>query len=629
MSTSSSTTGSPRTTSTTGCTRPACCAATAAASTSPSRTGASWACAAARTTGSTTAGSGPRVCTAGEANASRPAHAPLVRAAAGSVEATGTRRWAGSSRTSRRPAGRERAAVARLLHLRAAVASRTTTRSRVIGKAGIGTPHMDGNTRLCTATAAAALKESLRRRRPARLVCRHRPLRRAVPATGTTSPRRRPSCGARMLDRLAGADPPNWSSSTRGAPPSAERADVHLALKPGTNLALMNGLIHELIHRGWVDEAYVAAHTVGFEELARGGRRRTTPPGSAEICGVPARDVEAAAEIFGTAERLLSTVLQGFYQSHQATAAAVAGQQPAPAPRHDRPSRARAPPDERPAHGPEQPRGRRRRRPARLPQLGEPRARPAAGATSGTSTPTTIPHWAPPTHVMQIFRYAEQGSIGSSGSPAPTRPSPCPTWPASARSSPRTRCSSSSRTPSRPRRPSWPTSSCPRPSGARSRDVHQRRPHRAPLRAGGRAPRRGAQRPRHLPRLRPPDGLPRQGRPAAIPWADAEGAFEAWRECSRGRPCDYSGLTYDLLRGGGGIQWPVHRRAPRRHRTSLHRRRVPHRARLLRDYGHDLTPAAPSPPSSTGQRARRPGASSRPRRYVPPPRARRTTTRSG
>lgn len=31
----------------------------------------------------------------------------------------------------------------------------------VIGKAGLGTPHMDGNTRLCTATAAAALKESL------------------------------------------------------------------------------------------------------------------------------------------------------------------------------------------------------------------------------------------------------------------------------------------------------------------------------------------------------------------------------------------------------------------------------------------------------------------------------------
>ena len=42
----------------------------------------------------------------------------------------------------------------------ASSSSRSTTRSRVIGKAGLGTPHMDGNTRLCTATAAAALKAS-------------------------------------------------------------------------------------------------------------------------------------------------------------------------------------------------------------------------------------------------------------------------------------------------------------------------------------------------------------------------------------------------------------------------------------------------------------------------------------
>ena len=40
------------------------------------------------------------------------------------------------------------------------------------------------------------------------------------------------------------------------------------------------------------------------------------------------------------------------------------------------------------------------------------------------------------------------------------------------------------------------------------------------------------------------------------PWHDAESAFEAWKKCSAGRPCDYTGITYDLLRGGSGIQWP-------------------------------------------------------------------------
>lgn len=37
-------------------------------------------------------------------------------------------------------------------------------------------------------------------------------------------------------------------------------------------------------------------------------------------------------------------------------------------------------------------------------------------------------------------------------------------------------------------------------------------------------------------------------------WDSPEGAFDGWRECSRGRPCDYSGMSYELLRGSGGIQ---------------------------------------------------------------------------
>jgi predicted molibdopterin-dependent oxidoreductase YjgC len=40
------------------------------------------------------------------------------------------------------------------------------------------------------------------------------------------------------------------------------------------------------------------------------------------------------------------------------------------------------------------------------------------------------------------------------------------------------------------------------------------------------------------------------------PWHDAESAFEAWKRCSAGRPCDYTGLSYAKLRGGSGIQWP-------------------------------------------------------------------------
>lgn len=39
-------------------------------------------------------------------------------------------------------------------------------------------------------------------------------------------------------------------------------------------------------------------------------------------------------------------------------------------------------------------------------------------------------------------------------------------------------------------------------------------------------------------------------------WASAEGAFEEWKKVSRGRFCDYSGMSYSLIEEAGGIQWP-------------------------------------------------------------------------
>ncbi|QSE86883.1 hypothetical protein JWS14_48560 (plasmid) [Rhodococcus koreensis] len=45
--------------------------------------------------------------------------------------------------------------------------------------------------------------------------------------------------------------------------------------------------------------------------------------------------------------------------------------------------------------------------------------------------------------------------------------------------------------------------------------------------------------------------------------ADPETAFEAWKKSSAGgRPCDYTGITYDRLRGGSGIQWSCNANHP-------------------------------------------------------------------
>ena len=278
----------------------------------------------------------------------------------------------------------------------------------VIGKAGIGTPHMDGNTRLCTATAASSLKASFGTDgQPGSYTdvdhCD------AIALWGHNVAETQTVLWARMLDRRAGAEPPRLLAVDPRITPVSRAADVHLAPRPGTNLALMNAIIRELIERGWVDHEYVAAHTLGFEQL-----QKTVSSCSfaraAEICDVAVRELEHAAEIVGTSERLLSTVLQGFYQSNQATAAACAvnnihllrgmigrpgagvlqmnGQ---PTAQNNR---------ECGADG-DLPGFRNWENPRHVEELAE----------LWNVDPLTIPHWAPPTHAMGIFRYAELGSI--------------------------------------------------------------------------------------------------------------------------------------------------------------------------------------------------------------------------
>src|SRR5215203_4548662 len=110
------------------------------------------------------------------------------------------------------------------------------------------------------------------------------------------------------------------TTSPRPTPP-AQRADVHLKVKNGTNLALMNTLLYELITNGWYDEEYVNANTIGFEGLKQ-TVMEYPPETAAEICGVEAEEIREAAHLIGHAKRLLSTALQGFYQAPQATASA-------------------------------------------------------------------------------------------------------------------------------------------------------------------------------------------------------------------------------------------------------------------------------------------------------------------
>jgi anaerobic selenocysteine-containing dehydrogenase len=434
----------------------------------------------------------------------------------------------------------------------------------VIGKAGLGTPHMDGNTRLCTATSAAAFKESFGADgQPGSYTdIEHCD---AIFLFGHNMPETQTVLWARILDRTRGQDPPRIvcvdPRRTMVALEAERTGGVHLAPRVGTNLALMNALTHELFVQGWVNDSWVQAHTLGVDDL-RATVAAYPPEEAARICGVDADDVRRAARVFGESEAVLSTVLQGFYQSHQATAASVA------------------------VHNLHLLRG----------QIG----RPGSGVLQMNGQPTaqnnrecgadgdlpgfrnwentthiqeladlwnvdrmTIPHWAPPTHAMQLMSYAETGSISFlwiSGT------NPAISMPESARI-----------------RKILAGDQCfvivqdlfLTETGELADVV---------LPAAGWGEKTGcftnATRTVHLSEqaVEPPgearsdldiflayaDAMgftDRDGNPL-ITWRTPEDAFDAWREATRGRPVDYTGLSYDRLRGPSGIPWPVNHEHP-------------------------------------------------------------------
>jgi len=75
---------------------------------------------------------------------------------------------------------------------------------------------------------------------------------------------------------------------------TAAQADLHLALQPGTDIALFHGLLHIMLWEGWVDAAYIAAHTSGFEAL-KSAVREFTPEYVAALCGLSKADLLTAA----------------------------------------------------------------------------------------------------------------------------------------------------------------------------------------------------------------------------------------------------------------------------------------------------------------------------------------------
>jgi anaerobic selenocysteine-containing dehydrogenase len=460
----------------------------------------------------------------------------------------------------------------------------------VVAKAGVGTSHVDGNTRLCTATAARAMIESFGSDgQPGSYA--DIDAADTLLLAGHNVASQQTVLWARILDRLAGTNPPRLVVIDPRTTETARHATVHLTPRVGSNVAVMNGLLNLIIRAGTIDRAFIDAHTVGFEDLKR-VVSEYPPDRVYDISGVHPTKLREAAQVLGDARRLTSTVLQGFYQSNQASAASVQvnnlqlirgmigkpgcgvlqmnGQPTAENTR------------ECGCDG-EMPAFRNWQNQAHIEEL----------ARNWNVEPSRIRHWGAPTHAMQIFRFAEAGTIRFlwviATNPAVSMPD-----------LPRIREILAKPGLFLVVQDAWRTETTeyadvvlPAAIWGEKTGTFTNADRTVHLSIKAVEPPGEARADMDIliDFARRMDFRDKDGAPL-IKWSDPEGAFEAWKACSKGRPCDYSGMSYAKLAEGSGIQWPCNDEFPDGCERLYADGVFPTRHDACTDFGHDLLTGA-------------------------------------
>ena len=186
-------------------------------------------------------------------------------------------------------------------------------------KGFLGTNNFDANSRLCMSSAVAGYARSLGSDGPP---CCYDDLDGAslVFLIGTNTADCHPVLWQRLLKRkrrdpeslrLVVVDPRRTAT--------AAAADWHLAIRPGTDLALLHGLGHLLMQGNNLDLGFIADHTEGFnayKELLQAW----TPQRVSDICGIDATELEAVARAWGHSPAVLSGWSMGVNQSQEGSA---------------------------------------------------------------------------------------------------------------------------------------------------------------------------------------------------------------------------------------------------------------------------------------------------------------------
>jgi anaerobic selenocysteine-containing dehydrogenase len=187
-----------------------------------------------------------------------------------------------------------------------------------LAKGFLGTNNFDTNSRLCMASAAAGYARSLGSDGP--------------PGTyadietadcffliGTNTAECHPVTWKRIRKRkLAGPDEVAVIVADPRFTETADIADLHLPLRPGSDIALLNAMLHVLWKDGLLDRDFIEERTRGWAEL-RPVIARYTPERAAALTGLSAEIIAGAARRFGGARAAMTLWSMGINQSHVGT----------------------------------------------------------------------------------------------------------------------------------------------------------------------------------------------------------------------------------------------------------------------------------------------------------------------
>jgi assimilatory nitrate reductase catalytic subunit len=187
-----------------------------------------------------------------------------------------------------------------------------------LAKGLIGTNNIDTNSRLCMSSAVAGYKQTLGADAPPTCYddVNHA---QCIFIVGSNTAYAHPVLFRRIEDAKAANPALKIIFCDPRRTDTAEIADLYLPILPGTDVSLFNGMLHIMLWEGWLDSAFIAAHTSGFDVL-KATVRDYTPELVAQTCGIRKEDLLAAARLFATSAATLSLYCQGLNQSSSGTA---------------------------------------------------------------------------------------------------------------------------------------------------------------------------------------------------------------------------------------------------------------------------------------------------------------------